>query len=201
MRAGFGIAYDKYPDNLSLNVLPPQLQSMVTLDPSAALPNFLANGGIRSTARSNTFATPQDARDATSGYITDRLIPYAVNWSLGVEQCSLNDYSMEVRYLGTRGVHLPSANRMNIVSVVTPDRYLPTYMQPARRGDTCELALFPGRLRGVPPIGASWLPYFQPGSDHRISVPRQLYLSRHGYGSIAAVCSWLVLQRGLHLEP
>jgi hypothetical protein len=160
VRAGFGLAYDKYPDNLSLNALPPQLQSLVTLDPSAALPGFLANGGISSTARSNAFATPQDARDATSGYITDRLIPYAINWNLGVERVLFDDYSLEVRYLGTRGVHLPTQTRMNIVSVVTPDRYLPTYLEQPDPATLANLRYSLDDLNSVPPIGQAWLPYF-----------------------------------------
>jgi hypothetical protein len=163
VRTGFGLAYDKYFDNLSLNTKPPELESTVTLDPKAAIPNFLANGGIRSTARSNTFATPQDARDATSGYITDRLIPYAINWNFGVQQVLFDDYALEVRYLGTRGVHLPTQTRMNIVSVVTPDRYLPTYLQQPDAATLANLRYSLDDLNGIPPIGQAWLPYFNQG--------------------------------------
>ena len=160
IRAGFGLAYDKYFDNLTLNSRPPQLQSTVTLNPSAATPNFLANGGIPSTARTTSFATPQDARNNTSGYIPDRLIPYAINWSFGVQRVVGKDFAVEVRYLGTRGVHLPTQTRMNIVAPVNADRNLPTYLS---QPDTATLAGLPytlGALQRIPPIGAAWLPYF-----------------------------------------
>jgi hypothetical protein len=160
IRAGFGLAYDKYFDNLSLNSKPPQLESAVTINPSAAISGFLANGGIRSTARTSTFATPQAARNATSGYIPDRLIPYAVNWNLGVQRVFMQDFAIEVRYLGTRGVHLPTQTRLNIVAPVTADRFLPTYLQ---QPGTTTLAGLPYSLKdltGIPPIGQAWLPYF-----------------------------------------
>jgi hypothetical protein len=37
------------------------------------------------------------------------------------------DYTADVRYVGTRGVHLNVQNRLNIVNVVTPNQFLPTY--------------------------------------------------------------------------
>ncbi len=163
LRAGFGLAYDKYFDNLSLNTKPPQLESAVTLDPSGALPHFLANGGIRSTARASAFATPQDAREATSGYIPDRLIPYAINWNVGVDQVLLDDYALEIRYLGTRGVHLPTQTRINMVSAVTPDRFLPTYLQLPDVATLANLRYSLDDLSGIPPIGQAWLPYFNQG--------------------------------------
>ena len=109
IRAGFGMSYDKYFDNLGLNSKPPQLESTVDVNPSQTTPTFLANGGIRPDARTQTFANAQEARDATSAFIVDQQLPYSIQWNVGVQHVIGENYAVEVRYLGTRGVHLPTA--------------------------------------------------------------------------------------------
>ncbi len=75
------------------------------------------------------FSTPQEARDATSSFMVDQRLPYSINWNLGVQHVIQNDYTLEVSYLGTRGVHLITQSRINARSVVTPERFLPTYLR------------------------------------------------------------------------
>ena len=123
IRAGFGMAYDKYFDNLGLLSTPPQVSSTVHLDPSANAANFLKNGGILPSAAGVNCSSAQDCRDNTSGYIYDQKLPYSIQWNLGVEHVFHRDYTANVRYLGTRGVHLFTQSIINASSVVTPTRY------------------------------------------------------------------------------
>src|SRR5262249_42568847 len=81
----------------------------------------------------NTNATgdlsAEDARAATSSYIQDQVLPYSIQWNLGVQHVFKNDYTFEARYLGTRGVHLLVQNRLNMLSRISESRHLPTYLQ------------------------------------------------------------------------
>lgn len=143
IRGGFGIAYDVKFQNFASITLPPQVQS--ELDPSTACtavnprplwcdnPNgssFLANGGLPSAYIPP--ATQADARGLTTSYIDDTVMPKIMTWSLGVQQELYRNATLEVRYLGTRGVELPVQFRRNYESYFdaggTP---LPTYMNAA----------------------------------------------------------------------
>jgi hypothetical protein len=55
--------------------------------------------------------------------------PYSISWNLGVQHVFATNYTAEVRYVGTRGVHLNVQNRINVQPVVTKTNHLPTYMQ------------------------------------------------------------------------
>src|SRR5262249_2522164 len=54
--------------------------------------------------------------------------PYSIQWNLGFQHVFAKDYTVEVRYLGTRGVHLDVQSRINKQSVVTAAHSLPTYL-------------------------------------------------------------------------
>ena len=126
IRAGFSMAYDVLVDNLYILSSPPQAQ--VTIDapltPDSA--NFLAQGGIPSTPPAAN-ATAAQTRAATSAWIADQKIPYAISYSLSYQRQFQTNWSLELRYLGTRGVHLPTQNRLNIQPKITDTIFLPTY--------------------------------------------------------------------------
>jgi hypothetical protein len=61
-----------------------------------------------------------------------------------------NDYTLEVRYVGTRGVHLWVQQQLNRQSVVTPTRYLPTYFQAPTAAQLSGLNLTLGALNAIP---------------------------------------------------
>jgi len=131
IRAGFGMAYDVIFDNVGSTAYPPQLSA--TFDagsyPNVYKPPFLGNGGIYPgsiAAGGNLSQT--DARAATSSYIYDQKLPYSISWNAGIQHVFAKDYTVEVRYLGTRGVHLLEQTRFNAFSKVTPSAYLPTYL-------------------------------------------------------------------------
>jgi hypothetical protein len=122
LRGGFGMGYDPIFDNAALNTRPPQASSLLTL-PLTGPAGFLANGGITPNS------LPSNIRAATSGYIPDQKLGYVMNWNLGVQHEFAKDYTLEVRYLGTRGVHLLMQTQLNRNSLVSPSAYLPTYLQ------------------------------------------------------------------------
>jgi len=132
IRAGFGMGYDVLYDNIGTLSRPPQIGSTADC-PNTALAfcsaPFLAHGGIPPQQSSGiTTLDPADARAATASFLpNDVQYPYSIQWNLGVQHVFLKDYTADVRYVGTRGVHLNVQNRLNIVDVVTPNQFLPTY--------------------------------------------------------------------------
>jgi Carboxypeptidase regulatory-like domain/TonB dependent receptor len=126
IRGGFGIAYDVKFQNFSSITLPPQLQS--ELDPNSActltpkpswcsnanFAGFLAGGGLP-----QAYIPPADqasARALTTAYIDDTVMPKILTWSLGVQHEVYRNATVEVRYLGTRGLELPVQFRRNRIS-------------------------------------------------------------------------------------
>ncbi len=127
IRGGFGMAYDVLYDNIGVLALPPQLSTTVdvTGNPGG---NFLKNGGILPNATVSNTLTPAQARANTSAYIPDQKLPYSIQWNLGVQHVFANNYTLEVRYLGTRGIHLDLQSRINKRTSITPTNSLPTYL-------------------------------------------------------------------------
>lgn len=129
IRGGFGIGYDVLFDNIFVNSLPPQLNVTEDVDLNAQSPNFLANGGLPAgIGRLATFATPADARAATSQFIPVHLKdPYALNWNFGIQHAFGKDLLLEVRYVGVHALDENVQTRVNKMSLVTPSNFLPTY--------------------------------------------------------------------------
>jgi hypothetical protein len=75
-----------------------------------------------------TFATPADAIAATAGYVPKQTLPYTETWNFGVQHSFGGKYTAEVRYVGTRGIHLPVQDQINKQSKVSASQFLPTYL-------------------------------------------------------------------------
>jgi len=136
IRAGFGMNHDVLYDNIGILDLPPQLSTTVDLqtsNPNGLGPNFLANGGIAPSTKTGAL-TQAEARAATAAYVPDQKLPYSIQWNFGIERQFANNYTFEVRYLGTRGVHLDVQQRMNISSPVTAANALPTFFSAPTAG-------------------------------------------------------------------
>ena len=127
IRGGFGIAYDQIFDNVGLNARPPQATSTVDR-PVADQCCFLGAGGIKPNELGSAL-TPASARAATSSWLPNQKLGYAINWNFGVQHVFAKDYTLEVRYIGTKGVHLLFQQQLNRNAVVTPSHNLPTYLQ------------------------------------------------------------------------
>jgi len=134
IRASFAMAYDTIVDNLYILSLPPQFNQTIDVGtnfPGTPLvtPNFLANGGIPPTVSAGATTDPAAARAATSAWIPDQQVPYSLSWSLTYQREFHRNYALEVRYLGSRGIHLPTQNKINIQDNVFdgPGGFLPTF--------------------------------------------------------------------------
>jgi Carboxypeptidase regulatory-like domain len=126
VRAGFSMAYDVIFDNIYILSSPPQFQQ--TKDVTGTETNFLANGGIRNIV-APTGNNAAAARAATSTFIPDQQVPYALTYTGSIQRQFKQDWSLELRYLGTRGVHLLTQNRINIQNRVlnSSGGFLPTF--------------------------------------------------------------------------
>jgi hypothetical protein len=131
IRAGFGLNYDVLYDNLGLLTLPPQMNTTVDVtgisNPDfSGIPGFLANGGI---TQPSGAPTPAQLKAGTGGYIPDVKRPESIQWNIGVQHVFHEDYTVEVRYTGTRGLYLPMQIQLNRQPVVNAQNALPIYLQ------------------------------------------------------------------------
>jgi Carboxypeptidase regulatory-like domain len=140
IRAGFSIAYDVIVDNLYILSSPPQAQVTVNIPATPVTTGFLANGGIRNVVPA-TSTSAAAARAATSAWVDDQQVPYAMSYSLSIQRQFLTNWSVEMRYLGTRGVHLPTQNRLNVQPKTTDTIFLPTYLSKPSQADLDRLTV------------------------------------------------------------
>ncbi len=132
IRGGFGMAVDVLYDNLGILSMPPQVQQTCDAPGNQTAncfwnPNgFLAGGGLPSNPPA-PFTNAADARAATSAFIPNQSLPYSETWNLGIQHVFDQKYTLEVRYVGTRGIHLPVQTRLNRQSQTSLSEYLPTY--------------------------------------------------------------------------
>lgn len=131
IRAGFGMSNDVLFDNLGLLTSPPQLSQTHDVgntaggDPDYLSPSFLANGGLSSTLVAIT--SPAVARAETAAYLPNQVLPYSENWNITIQRVFAKNYTAEIQYLGTRGVHLPTQNQLNVQPEVTAANQLTTW--------------------------------------------------------------------------
>jgi hypothetical protein len=151
VRAGFGIAYDVLFDNLGTLSFPPQYsttqnvgQGVVCVGaqtpaanncvPDYSSPNFLANGGLPPGTGSGITTYPSTPaglaaqRAATSAYLPNQTLPYAETYTLTVQRTIGANYTAEIGYEGTRGIHLATQDQINKQPKVTAQNQLPTYL-------------------------------------------------------------------------
>jgi hypothetical protein len=154
IRAGFSMAYDVIFDNLYILSLPPQSTQTRNADPG--ITNFLGSGGIPPTP--NPLTDPVQAKANTSAYIPDQEVPYSLTYTLSFQRQFATNWAFEARYLGTRGIHLLSQNRINVRSVVDSTNFLPTYTTAPTQAQidaaTVTLATVQSRSRYIPAYAA-----------------------------------------------
>ena len=132
VRAGFGMASDVLFDNLGTLSFPPQYSGTNDVgnvgNPQPGDPNFLKNGGLPpGKGGILNFGTDYAAqRAATAAFIPNQVIPYAETYTLTVQRVFLKNYTAEIGYIGTRGIHLPTQIQLNIQPRVNASNQLPT---------------------------------------------------------------------------
>ena len=128
LRAGFSLAYDYIFDNVYILALPPQAQQLKDTTGPPYAPGYLASGGIPNVLAPSG-NDPAAARAATSAYIADQEVPYSLTWTGSYQRQIGQNWSVEARYIGTRGIHLLTQNRINRQAKVSPQLGgLPTFM-------------------------------------------------------------------------
>src|SRR6185437_13449537 len=126
-------------DNLGLLAVPPQFGGTCDVNQSVngsggcvwPTTAFLAGGGLPAGQGSGlkTFASIADQRAATANFIpAQQKLPYSETWDLGVEHVFNKKYTAEVRYVGTKGIHLPVQQQLNVEPKVTSSLFLPTFL-------------------------------------------------------------------------
>jgi hypothetical protein len=146
IRGGFGLAYDVLYDNIGILAVPPQVGSTNNVDPGALTPGFLAGGGLSGGGSGITPLSQADALADTANWIPPQTkLPYSINWNFGVQH-SFKNYVAEIRYVGTRGVHLDVQNIINLQSLVSPAHFLPTFVNAPSQA---QLDALPNTLAGL----------------------------------------------------
>jgi hypothetical protein len=139
IRGGFGMATDVLYDNLGLLAVPPQFGGTCDVNQSVngaggcnwSTGGFLAGGGLPAGQGSGlrTFATVAAQRAASTNFIpAQQKLPYSESWNLGIEHVFNKKYTAEVRYVGTKGIHLPVQQQLNVQPKVSSSLFLPTFL-------------------------------------------------------------------------
>ena len=201
------LAYDVVYDNVGTSSYPPQLSATINANafPAIFTAPFLANGGIRpGSVPTGSNLTQAQARAATSTYVPDQVLPYSIQWNLGVQHQFAQDYTIEVRYLGTRGVHLLVQNQMFRFPLVTETRNLPTYLQaPSQAEVECSAddsaAVRNFRTASCGTQSDSRTARFCK-QHHMVPADGQFGVSRAGHTADASFFAWDVDERCPYLE-
>jgi hypothetical protein len=165
IRAGFGLGYDQVYQNLGATTLPPQFSTAIQAHVERPnQPDFLAGGGITGEPRPVT--SPETARRLTTSYVPDQIRPYSLVWNFGIQRVLRQDYTVEVRYLGSRGVHLGYQVNLNRPPGETAERSLTLFLQRPSQAELDSLTLTLPNL----PVGAITDPLVLAGFTNAITA-------------------------------
>jgi hypothetical protein len=148
IRGGVSRSFYNTYINLNQNASPAYFATTVDVGPNTPLNNFLANGGL--TYQAPSVLTPAAARAAVSTYTFDQTRPYALNGTIGVQRLLKNDWTIEARYVYTKGVHLWNQTRLNVISPVTSTSYIPTFLSAPSASTLSGLTETLGALQSIP---------------------------------------------------
>ncbi len=110
IRSGYGIFYDPFSNGANIAAtIAVSAVPWVQFYQLAGNINFQNPYAGQPTAQPNTFARPTTmlAMDPTAKP------PYAQDWNFSIQRSLLKDYVLEVRYVGTKGTHLPRTVERN----------------------------------------------------------------------------------------
>ncbi len=156
IRGGVSRAFSNTYINLNQNAAPPYFQTTEDVNVSATTSNFLADGGLKPVAPGAPTSVAE-ARAATASYTFDQTRPYAITGTLGVQRLLAKDYTLEARYVYTKGVHLWNQTQMNMIAPVTPANSLPTYTTMPSAATLAALTETLGQLKTIP--NNAWAQY------------------------------------------
>ncbi|HEY2379934.1 MAG TPA: carboxypeptidase regulatory-like domain-containing protein [Terriglobia bacterium] len=147
VRGGFSLNYDLTYNNLNINAKPAYFQQTHDVDLTMQTPNFLKNGGLLPSNAIVITTDPVAARAAVASFMPNEQIrPYSINYTVSIQRSFGSNYTIEARYLGTKGVHLFVQDQLNRISNITPTNGLPTYFT---MPSLATLATLPRTLGGL----------------------------------------------------
>lgn len=159
VRGGVGRSFNISYANLTANAAPPFYQQTLDVDLNEDAPNFLAGGGLKGGA----VPLPTDVRAHRAiigSYTYGGQRPYGLTWTLGVQRVIAKNYTVEVRYVGTKGVHLWNQTRYNIASRVNESNFIPTYFSQPSAATLAGLTRTLGQVRSyIVPGGTAARPF------------------------------------------
>jgi len=126
VRGGFSRSFDLSYANLTSNAAPAYYQTTQDVQLASNAPNFLKNGALPGISPGLP-TDPIAARGIIGSYTWGDKRPYGLTWTMGVQRLLGKDYTLEARYVGTKGVHLWNQTRINAAPQVTPTNYIPTF--------------------------------------------------------------------------
>jgi hypothetical protein len=148
IRGGVSRAYDLTYINLNQNASPPYYQTTLNV-PTVSTPGFLANGGLVPAIITGA-PTVAQARGSVASYTFSGARPYALTGTMGVQRLLAKDYTLEARYVYTKGVHLWNQTQLNKISKVTPTDFIPTYFTNPGASTFAGLTTTLGSLNALP---------------------------------------------------
>jgi len=155
LRAGFSMAYDVIFDNIYILSNPPEAQQTIDVPSLTTLtPNFLAHGGILPALSPVT--DPVATRAVTGAWIPDQKVPYSITYTGSYQREFGKDWGLELRYLGTRGIHLLTQNRINRQPKVDDSHFIPTFLSTPSASELAGLPTFANVFAGQ----SSFVPRF-----------------------------------------
>ncbi|MBA3439643.1 MAG: TonB-dependent receptor, partial [Pyrinomonadaceae bacterium] len=142
IRSGFALTYYETFQNLYLLQLPPQFQQELDPETAGVGTPFLQSGGLP--PRPIPPNTTADARSATGAFIGDPTEPYIMSFTLSYQRQLTPTTALELRYLGTRGRHLPIQTRLTGGTVNYNRLIIPTFFNSPSAA----------QLAGLPTLGS-----------------------------------------------
>ncbi len=156
IRGNFSQSFTEVFQNLILLQLPPQLQQETDVASAQAAfglnlqTRFLQQGGIPPTLIPQT-QTVASARAGTGSFISDQRFGEIYSFSLGFQRALSSKLALEVRYLGTRGRHLPVQLRRNGGTTNRAALTIPTFLSAPTAAQLTGLTTL-GAIRARPDV-------------------------------------------------
>ncbi len=161
IRGGFSRSFALAYGNLAANTAPAFFQTSQDVSLISSTANFLANGGLNG-GGGTLPSDPVAARSVISTYTFGGQRPYALTWTLGVQRLLGRNYTLEARYIGTKGVHLWNQTRLNVAPRVSASNYIPTFFAMPDAGTLASLTKTYAQVKSyIVPGGTAQRPYDQ----------------------------------------
>jgi hypothetical protein len=156
-RAGFGMMYDALYNPYLLYggpFLPQTGGALVTGTMLGNTPGFLAGGGLASPVTQpipfGSLTGPQAAALTSTFVPPNQKLPYSIQWNAAVQHTLGHGAAVELKYLGSKDVHLPLMSFLNQVSPVSAQQNLPLFLQAPSQAQLDALPTTLAELQGMP---------------------------------------------------